>query len=141
MADVDENAGASESSNVPESNDVGGSGDADAGAEPTEFCAALERLDALELENDPTPFVDGMRDIDDAAPDEISDATAQLLEFVEAGLAIGALEGEERETAIGELAGSEGDFDAAVAEMQAYAVDACPGLGDSLLGTTPDSVE
>lgn len=112
--------------------------DGGADSDPDEFCAALTDLDEMALEDDPTPFVEGMKELNDAAPDEISDATAQLVTFIERSAAIGELEGAERDEAIQELAADEGDFDQAVAEMQAFASDACPGLGDALFGPSPD---
>ena len=108
------------------------------GGDSAEFCAALARLDALELQSDAGPFIDGMRELDDAAPAEIEDATDQLVSFLEASLAIGELEGDERDAAIDELAEDESDFDQAVADLEAYATDACPELSDALFGPDPE---
>ncbi|WP_148288689.1 hypothetical protein [Ilumatobacter nonamiensis] len=127
----------------------GGSDDTQA-VEPTDsaapeaasdFCAALTRLDELAIDDDPTPFLDGMQDLHDAAPDEVSDATGRLVDFVETGIAVGELEGDERDAAMEEIAATEDDFDQAVVDLQAYAVDACPDLSESVFGPTPDTVE
>lgn len=115
---------------------AGDSGDATA-EDPNEFCAALARLDALELQSDAGPFIDAMRELDDAAPAEIADATDRLVSFLDASLEIGELDGEEREAAIDELARAEDDFDRAVIDLQAYATDACPELSEVLFGTEP----
>jgi hypothetical protein len=119
-----------------EGGNAGDSGDASA-EDPDEFCAALARLDALELQSDAGPFIDAMRELDDAAPAEVADATDRLVSFLDASLEIGELDGEEREEAIDELARVEDDFDRAVIDLQEYATGACPELSEVLFGTEP----
>lgn len=110
-----------------------GGSEAEVSDDPAAFCAALAQLDAVE--SDGQEFVDALTRLDRAAPDDVADATGELLAFIEQSNAIGTLETEERATAIEELAAREGDFDAAVETLEDFSVANCPDLGDALFGT------
>lgn len=142
-ADDDEPGDGDATESSPATDDAGSSDNsaADADGDSSEFCGALTRLDEVVLDSDPTPFLDGMRDLDDVAPDEIADATGRLVEFIDSSVAIGELEGDEREAALDEISATEADFEQAVTDLQTYAIDACPELGEALFGTAPDSGE
>jgi hypothetical protein len=110
-----------------------GGSDAEEPVDPAEFCAALAQLDTVESGGQ--EFVDALARLDRAAPGEIAEATGELLGFVEASSAIGALEGDERTDAIDDLTAREGDFDAAVTSLESYSVANCPDLGEALFGS------
>lgn len=113
----------------------GGSDDA-AGGDVESFCSALAVLEDIDTSGeDIDPFVEGLRDVDDAAPAEVAGDTAQLLLFIERSAEISNLTGDEQLAALEEFDGLEADFDAAASNFEDYARANCPDLEESFFGS------
>ncbi len=109
-----------------------GSGASD--GEASEFCLALEELNESSPADQQT-FADGFVDLADAAPDEVSDATATLRDFFMAAADAAELPAGEVEAALEELSVREAEFTEATEQIEEYARANCDNLGEDFYGT------
>ncbi|MFK7916614.1 MAG: hypothetical protein AB8G14_00935 [Ilumatobacter sp.] len=113
-----------------------GASDATEAGDVESFCASLAALEEIDTASeDIEPFVDGLRDVDSAAPAVIASDTAQLLSFIERSAEISGLPGDEQAAAIAEFATLQADFDEAAINVEDYARANCPDLEASFFGS------
>ena len=113
-----------------------GSASDGSGGDAEEFCVALADAQAqVTSAAGPQDVADAFRGIADVAPDEISDATDRLIDFIEQGAAISSLPEAEQSDAIAAVSAQEADYTAAAGEVETYARENCANLDDSFFGS------